>query len=427
MTPSTIFIIILTIICADFLLKNWLTLLNLTGLSAALPPELSDVYDGEKYLQSQRYERVSTRFGLIVSFFNLIVILLMLSLGGFAAVDRLAASVSGHFILHPLIFFAILVFGLELMNMPFSVYSTFVIEEKFGFNKTTRSLFVADTLKNILLTAVFGGGILALIIWFYGFTAEWFWVWAWGLASAFMLFMAVFYSSLIVPLFNKQTLLEDGELKDAITQYSDRAGFHLDRIYTIDGSKRSTKANAYFSGLGRKKRIVLFDTLIKELTLDEIVAVLLHEIGHYKKKHVITSIILSIIQTGITLFILSLFISQPALSQALGATGACFHIGLIAFGILYNPISVIVGLGLNVLSRKHEYQADTFAARFGMARGLISALKKLSRNNLSNLTPHPFYVFFHYSHPALLQRIRALNQYLQDNKFGQSSSQATII
>ncbi|MDR1666291.1 MAG: M48 family metallopeptidase [Bacteroidales bacterium] len=412
MTPSTIFILILTIICADFLLKNWLNLLNLTGLSAALPPELNDVYDREKYLQSQRYERASVRFGLTVSTFHLVVILLMLALGGFTVVDRLAASVSTHFVLQPLIFFAILGLGLELLSIPFSIYNTFVIEEKFGFNKTSLRLFASDTLKGLLLTTILGGGVLALILWFYGLTAEWFWVWTWGLTSAVMLFMAVFYSSLIVPLFNRQILLEDGELKNTIMYYADKVGFHIDRIYTIDGSKRSAKANAYFSGLGRRKRIVLFDTLIKELTTEEIVAVLLHEMGHYKKRHVVTSIILSIIQMGVMLYILSLFISQPVLSQALGAAGASFHIGLIAFGMLYSPISIIVGLGLNMLSRKHEYQADAFSARLGMAQELTNALKKLSRNNLSNLTPHPAYVFFHYSHPTLLQRIRAMNQYL---------------
>ncbi len=410
MSPLTVFIIIVTIIIADFLLESWLDLLNLKNLTEKLPPELSDLYDPEKYLQSQKYERVNIRFGLISGTFNLMIILLMFFLDGFAWVDNIAASISSHPILHPLIFFAILGLSVDLLNTPFSIYDTFVIEQKFGFNKTTPKLFLLDKLKGWVLSGIIGGGILALIVWFYLQTTSYFWVWAWVLVSAFTLFMATFYSSLIVPLFNKQKPLEDGDLKYQITCHAEQAGFHIDKIYTIDGSKRSTKANAYFSGMGRKKRIVLYDTLIEELSTNEIVAVLMHEIGHYKKKHIVSSMFLSILQAGIMLFILSLFVSQPVLSQALGVENTSFHIGLIAFGILYSPISVIIGLLMNSLSRKHEYQADHFAAKYGMEKSLIKALKNLSVNNLSNLTPHPLYVFFHYSHPTLLQRIRKLNK-----------------
>jgi len=289
------------------------------------------------------------------------------------------------------------------------VYDTFVIEQRFGFNKTTPILFITDKLKGWLLTALIGGGLMALVVWFYLQTTVYFWLWVWLLMSAFMLFMTFFYSSLIVPLFNKQKPLEDGDLKYQINRHAEQAGFRIDKIYTIDGSKRSTKANAYFSGLGRKKRIVLFDTLITELSVDEIVSVLMHEIGHYRKKHIVSSMILSFIQTGIMLYILSLFVSQPVLSQALGVPDTSFHIGLIAFGILYSPISIVIGLMMNIFSRKNEFQADEFAVRLGMGNALISALKKLSVNNLSNLTPHPLYVFFHYSHPTLLQRIRRIN------------------
>jgi STE24 endopeptidase len=225
-----------------------------------------------------------------------------------------------------------------------------------------------------------------------------------------MLFLAFFYSSLIVPLFNRQRPLEDGELSDKITYCAKQAGFRVGKVCVIDGSKRSTKANAYFSGLGRKRRIVLFDTLIKELSTDEIVAVLMHEIGHYRKKHITAGIIMSLIQTGVMLFVFSLFVSQPVLSQALGMSGASFHVGLIAFGILYSPVSVVIGLVMNTLSRKNEYQADNFARRCGMGDALIGALRKLSASNLSNLTPHPLYVFFYYSHPTLLQRIRNLQK-----------------
>ena len=404
-----IFIILVTIIVADFILESWLELLNLKNLSEKLPDELKDLYDAEKYVQSQSYERTNIRFGLITSTFNLILILGMFFLDGFAFVDSLAANISTHPVLRPLIFFGILGLALDLLNTPFAVYDTFVIEQRFGFNKTTPGLFVADKLKGWLLSVVIGGGLMALVVWFYLQTTVYFWLWAWMLMSVFMLFMAFFYSSLIVPLFNKQKPLEDGELKHQINLHAERAGFRIDKIFTIDGSKRSTKANAYFSGMGRKKRIVLFDTLIRELSTDEIVAVLMHEIGHYRKKHIISGMILSFIQSGVMLFILSLFVSQPVLSQALGVPEASFHIGLIAFGILYSPISIIIGLMMNTLARKNEYQADDFAARYGMGNALIGSLKKLSINNLSNLTPHPLYVFFHYSHPTLLQRIRKLN------------------
>jgi STE24 endopeptidase len=408
MTPQFIFITLAAIIIADYVLESWLDYLNLKNLSDQLPPELSDIYDPEKYLQSQRYERVNIRFRLISSSYNLAIILLMFFFNGFARVDSIAGQISSNSILQPLIFFGILGLALDLLNTPFAVYDTFVIEQRFGFNKTTPKLFVMDKLKGWLLSAIIGGGVLALIIWFYLKTTADFWWWSWLLVTVFMLFMATFYSSLIVPLFNKQKPLEEGELKSKITEYSGRAGFHIDKIYTIDGSKRSTKANAYFTGIGRKKRIVLYDTLMEELGADRIVAVLMHEIGHYKKKHIVTSMLLSILQTGIMLFILSLFVSQPTLSQALGMEGASFHVGLIAFGILYSPISIIIGLFMNYISRKNEYQADEFAGRYGMTDSLVGALKKLAVNNLSNLTPHPLYVFFHYSHPTILQRIKKL-------------------
>jgi len=409
MTPQIIFIILVIIIVADFILESWLEILNMSNLSEKLPEELKDIYDTEKYMQSQNYERVNIRFGLITSAFNLILILGMFFLNGFAWVNSLAANISTHPVLQPLIFFGILGLALDLLNTPFSVYDTFVIEQRFGFNKTTPLLFVTDKLKEWLLSIVIGGGLMALIVWFYLQTTTYFWLWAWLLMSLFMLFMVFFYSSLIVPLFNRQKPLEDGDLKSRITHHAGQAGFHIDKIYTIDGSKRSTKANAYFSGMGRKKRIVLFDTLIKELSISEIVAVLMHEIGHYRKKHIISGMILSFIQSGIMLFILSLFVSQPVLSQALGVPEANFHIGVIAFGILFSPISIIIGLVMNTFSRKKEFQADDFAASLGMGNALIGALKKLSVNNLTNLTPHSLYVFFYFSHPTLLQRIRKLN------------------
>lgn len=403
-----LFYIIVGLIVADFIFERILEYLNSTQWSNQLPEEVKGIYDEEKYHQQQAYEKVNFRFSLITSSFSFLVILLMFLLAGFAWVNGLALSVSSNPILSALVFFGILMLASDLINTPFSVYDTFVIEEKFGFNKTTPKTFVLDKLKGYLLGAIIGGGLLALIIYIYQLTTSSFWIYAWLVVSGFSIFMVLFYSNLIVPLFNKQTPLPDGELKSAIENFSDKVGFKLDNIYVIDGSKRSTKANAYFTGFGSKKRVVLYDTLINDLTTNELVAVLAHEIGHYKKHHVLWSLLLGILQTGIVLFIFSLFVGSSELSAALGVNTPSFHIGLIGFGILYSPISMVTGLAMNIFSRKNEYQADAFAAKYFDASELGSALKKLSVKNLSNLRPHPAYVFFHYSHPTLLQRLNAL-------------------
>ena len=408
MVYNVVFFVILTIVLFDFALERYLDYLNSQKWSTELPPELKDVYDPEQYRKQQEYKRANERFSLLTSSFSFIVILLMLLLGGFSLVDGWARSITQHPVLLAVLFFGILGIASDIINTPFGLYDTFVIETRFGFNRTTPRTYLLDKLKGWLLGAIIGGGLLSLFVWFYLLTASLFWLYAWILATAFTIFMAMFYSSLIVPLFNKQTPLETGELRDAISDFSMKAGFKLDNIYVIDGSKRSTKANAYFTGLGPKKRIVLYDTLIKELSVDEIVAVLAHEIGHYKLKHTRTGILTGIFQTGFTLFILSLLIANPALSEALGSPEPSFHIGLIAFGILYSPISLLSGLIMNHVSRKNEYAADNFVKEHDGAAALVNALKKLSSKNLNNLTPHPAYVFFHYSHPTLLQRIRRL-------------------
>lgn len=382
--------------------------LNASRYGDPVPPGLEDVYDAEEYRKSMEYKKVNYRFAILTGTFSFVLILGMFFLDGFAFVDNLVRRVTEQPILLALLFFGVLMFASDLINTPFAVWDTFVIEERFGFNKTTPKTFLLDKLKSWMLGAVIGGGILAAIIWFYTLAGKNFWIFAWILVSAFTIFMYMFYSTLIVPLFNKQTPLEDGELRQAITGFSERAGFRLQNIFVIDGSKRSTKANAYFSGLGAKKRIVLYDTLINDLKTGEIVSVLAHEIGHYKKKHTLSGVILSILQTGVILFILSLLVGNPALSKALGASVPSFHIGLIAFGILYSPLSMLLGIGGNILSRKHEYQADRYAGEMHKPGDLVSALKGLSRKNLSNLTPHPAYVFIHYSHPPLFQRVKAL-------------------
>jgi STE24 endopeptidase len=407
---STLFFVILVIISADFLLDRYIGYLNTTRWSDKLPEELKGIYDQDKYSLQQAYQRENYRFSLFSEGINFMLILAMLLLFGFAYANNLVFSVTENHTIAALLFFGILMMAAEIINIPFAWYSTFVIEEKFGFNKTTLSVFFLDKLKGWLLSALIGGGLLALIIWIFHTTGQYFWLIAWAVLSGFSVFMAIFYSSLIVPLFNRQTPLEDGELRTAISDFSRKSGFRLDNIYVIDGSKRSTKANAYFTGLGSKKRIVLYDTLISEMTTDEVVAVLAHEIGHYRKKHVVQGLLLGLLQTGILLYLFSVFVKSPSVSGALGVDEPNFHIGIIAFSILYSPVSMLTGLGLNMLSRRNEYQADAFAAHQYNAAALISALKKLSVNNLSNLTPHPVYVFFNYSHPPLLQRLEYLHK-----------------
>lgn len=405
---NTYFYIILGILIGGFIMERWLAWLNMKNTKAPIPEELKDVYEPEQYEKSQEYKLVNSKFSIITSSYSLILILAMFLLGGFAFLNNFAFSITGIYILTALAFFGIMSFGSDILSMPFDVYDTFVIEEKFGFNKTTPKIFVFDKIKGWFLGGLIGGGILALIIWFYQLTGQNFWIWAWILVAAFTLFMTMFYSNLIVPLFNKQTPLGEGELRTEIENFSEKAGFKLNNIYVIDGSKRSTKANAYFTGLGAKKRIVLYDTLINDLSIQEIVAVLAHEIGHYKKKHSLTGTILSIIQIGFTLFLFSLFLNNKSLSEAMGVMEPNFHISLLAFGILYTPISIVTGFLMNIFSRRNEFQADRFAAEHYDSKYLISALKKLTSKNLSNLTPHPVFVKVYYSHPPLLQRVRAM-------------------
>lgn len=408
MSATTLFYIIIGIILINFLIEKILDSLNAKRFNDTLPLELQDVYDEEEYKKSQKYKAVNHRFGNITSSFSLLLTLAFFFLDGFEYVDNIARSYSNNNIVIALLFFGIIMIASDIFTTPFAYYKTFVIEEKFGFNKTTAKTFVLDKIKGWLMMIVIGGGLLALIVWFYEITSTSFWLYAWGLITFFSVFMNMFYSRLIVPLFNKQTPLEEGSLRDKISEYAQSVGFNLSKIFVIDGSKRSTKANAYFSGFGSEKRVTLYDTLINDLEDEEILAVLAHEVGHYKKKHIIFNLITSILLTGLTLFILSFLISEPLLSQALGVEIPSFHIGLIAFGLLYSPINVITGLIMNVFSRKFEYQADNYAKSTYAGEPLITSLKKLSKNSLSNLTPHPAYVFMHYSHPTLLQRIKSL-------------------
>ncbi len=406
-----IFWIIIAIIVGNFLFENYLEYLNIKNMGKRLPPELEGIYNKEKYKKQQAYQKENHSFGMISGIVSFLLILGMFLFYGFAFVDSLVWKITSSSILAALLFFGIILFASHLIHLPFSVYDTFVIEEKYGFNKTTLKTFILDEIKGLFLGAIIGGGLLALIVFIYQKTQNMFWIYAWAVVAFFSIFMTLFYSSLIVPLFNKQTPLEEGELRNAIQKFAEKAEFKLDNIFVINGSKRSSKANAYFTGFGGKKRIVLYDTLIEEMQKEEIVAVLAHEIGHYKKKHVLQGLIISLLQTGIVFFIFSLLIDNPYLSRALGVEEPNFHIGLIAFGILYSPVSFVLGIFMNRLSRKNEYQADGFAAQEYNPNSLATALKKLSQKNLSNLTPHPLYVFFNYSHPPLLHRLKHLEKF----------------
>ncbi len=418
---SVIFLdIFLAVLVAGFILERILDWLNSTYWSEELPKELEGIYDQEKYKKSQQYLKTRQKFALVLETGTFLALALMLTLGGFAWVDSLARNITTNPVLLALVFFGILGLVSNILTLPFDIYSTFVIEEKFGFNKTTPKTFILDRIKGLILSVIIGGGLLSLVILIYDETGNYFWVITWAVISFFMIFMSMFYSNLIVPLFNKQVPLEAGALRDAIETFAVRVGFRLKNIYVINGSKRTKKANAYFTGLGMKKRIVLYDTLIADHTSEELVAVLAHEIGHYRKKHTSVGLIISLVQTGVMLFILSLFLRKGdplsiALCQSMGGFGhlavpQSFHVGIVAFGLLYSPLSMILGLFMNILSRKHEYAADRFAGEHYDASFLQLALKKLSVNNLSNLRPHPAFVFFHYSHPPLLQRLSALER-----------------
>jgi STE24 endopeptidase len=408
MSATTVLTVLLVIVSLDFILEQFLEYLNRKRWSPILPESVKDIYDQDKYQQSQNYQKDKFAPSLLSSSLVFILTFLMIYCGGFGWVDGFVRNYFQHPILIALAFFGIILFFTNFLSLPFSYYSTFVIEEKYGFNKTSIKTFVLDQIKGGLVGIVIGGGILSLLMWIYLETTSNFWWMAWLVIAVFMVFMMVFYSSLLVPLFNKQIPLEEGELKEEIRKFADKVNFKLDNVYVMDGSKRSTKGNAYFSGLGSKKRIVLFDTLIKDLSKEQIVAVLAHEIGHYKKKHTQSALLLSLLQSGLMFYIFSLLVSNPLLSEALGASESSFHIGLVAFGMLYTPISTFLALGMNALSRKNEYEADAYAAKNYHAHFLGEALKKLSVSSLSNLRPHPFYVFFHYSHPSLLQRLKAL-------------------
>ncbi|MCB0497930.1 MAG: M48 family metallopeptidase [Cyclobacteriaceae bacterium] len=408
MNPKAILYIILIISVANYIFELVLDIVNLKYGRNPLPKEAEGIYETEKYEKSMEYQRVQTRFGFVSGGISFLASFLFLALGGFGWLDSLLQPFFANEIARAMVFFGVLYVASDILSMPFQWYGTFVIEERFGFNKSTPKIFVTDKLKGYLIGALLGGGLLYLLLLLITSLGIQFWWVFWIAITLFTLFMNMFYTTLIMPLFNKLTPLGEGDLRTAIESYSTKVGFPLTNIFVIDGSKRSSKANAFFSGFGKKKKVVLYDTLIENHTTEELVAVFAHEVGHYKKKHIIQSLVSSILQTGVMLFIMSLLIFSEKLSLALGANSLQLHVNLIAFAMLYSPISFVTGIISNVISRKNEFEADNYAVETTNKNDLPVALKKLSVDNLSNLQPHPAYVFFHYSHPPLLKRLAAM-------------------
>ncbi len=401
-------IIILVTLAVDFTLNLIADLYNIRSLDQGLPEEFEDVYDRETYEKSQQYTQVNTRFGIVSSVFNLAVLLVFWFAGGFNWLDGLVRGWELGVIWTGLTYIGLLILFKTILSLPFSIYSTFVIEERFGFNKTTVKTFVLDMVKGLALGVVIGGPLLAGILAFFTFIEDYAWLYAWGAVTVFTLFIQFIAPTWIMPLFNKFEPLEEGDLRQKIRDYADKVNFALEGIYVMDGSKRSSKSNAFFTGFGKNKRIALYDTLIDNHTDEELVAVLAHEIGHYKKKHIIKNMVISVVQTGVMFFLLSVFLNSSGLYEAFYMEEQSIYAGLIFFGMLYAPIDMILSIFMQVISRKYEFEADEYASTTYQKEPMVDALKKLSKDNLSNLTPHPFYVFLNYSHPPVLQRIRAI-------------------
>jgi STE24 endopeptidase len=407
---NAIAFIILGTLLADFILNLLADGLNLKNLRTELPKDFENIYDAERYRQSQQYLRIHTRFGWFVSGFNLVVLLVFWFAQGFALLDARVRAFELGPIYSGLIYIGILLLFKGLLSLPFSIYSTFVIEARFGFNKTTPTTYVLDLLKGLLLAVVLGTPLLAAILAFFEYAGPHAWWYCWIGVTLYMLMVQFVAPAWIMPLFNKFTPLEEGELKSAILAYARGIEFPLENVYQMDGSRRSTKSNAFFTGFGRHKRIVLFDTLIKQHTIKELVAILAHEMGHYKKKHIRQSLVLGILQTGLMLFLLAQFITYQGLFDAFYMPQQSVYAGMLFFAMLYAPIDFFSGILMQLRSRRNETTADQFAAETTRdPESMINALKKLSIHNLSNLTPHPFYVFLNYSHPPVLQRIQTLS------------------
>ncbi|MBD8490192.1 M48 family metallopeptidase [Echinicola sp. CAU 1574] len=396
------------LIMAGFFFDKWISWLNVNQKVPVVPRTLISHLDQEKLKESKAYQKTNYRFSLLTGLLSFVVTLGLIFWGTFGAMDTWVSGWVENPVWQSLIFFGLLFIASDLLSLPFDYYHTFKIEEDFGFNKTTHKTFVLDKLKGYVLGIVLGGGLLALLLWLIDQLGASFWLYFWAVAAFFMVLLNMFYTSWILPLFNKLTPLVEGELKESIMAYANSVGFSLENVFVIDGSTRSTKANAFFSGIGKQKKVVLYDTLINQNTTEELVAVLAHEIGHYKKKHILQSMVLSVLQVGVMLFILSLFVNSEAISQALGGERVAVHLNLIGFVLLFSPISTLLGIGMNILSRKNEFEADRYAKETYAGEPLASALKTLSVKTLTQINPHPLHVFVNYSHPPLLARLEKL-------------------
>ncbi len=397
--------IIIAICVAEFIFSSILHFLNKKASSLPIPSVLSGLYDEETYRRQQLYRRLNARVGYINTCVDTAVLISLFAFGGFALFDDWAQSAGSSPIVAAEIFFGLVFLCSWIPGIPFGIYSTFVIEQQFGFNRTTPRTYILDTIKGLLLTVIIGGGIIAVLVWIYGFIPEYFWIIAWGVLSCFSLFMTFFYSDLIVPLFNKQQPLEEGELRRSIEAFAAKVQFRLKDIYVIDGSRRSAHANAYFTGFGSRKRVVLYDTLMEQLTTEEIVGVLAHEIGHYKHGHIYKGILSSLLTNLLMFYVFGRFMDSTAIAAAAGCAQPSFHINLMVFALIYSPFSTVLSIIDNIISRRHEWQADEFARTNGLGKAVASALRKMSRKSLANLTPHPFTVFVEYSHPTLKDRV----------------------
>ncbi|MCL6260707.1 M48 family metallopeptidase [Aquiflexum sp. TKW24L] len=402
--------LILGILVLGFLAEKFLSYLNIKRPVPAIPITLDQYISQQKLLESKSYQWANFRFGLLTNSTVFILTIAFIYFGVFGWLDTFLKVYISHPILLSIIYFGVVFIGSDLMSLPFDYYHTFVIEEKFGFNKSTKKTYFSDKIKGYIISIAIGGILLGILLWLIHQMGKDFWWQFWIISAVFMVVVNMFYTAWFLPLFNKLTPLEEGELKNSIVRYAKSVDFPLDNILVMDGSKRSAKANAFFSGFGKRKKVVLFDTLIDQHTPDELVAVLAHEIGHYKKKHIVWSMVTSVVQVGILLFILAQFIHSGQMSLALGGTEMAIHLNIIGFTILFSPISSILGIGMNMMSRKNEFEADAFAKETFDGKPLAEALKTLSVNSLSNINPHPWYVFFNYSHPPLLERLERLEK-----------------
>ena len=410
------FIIIIGMILFQYTLSFLVKILNLKALNPNLPDDFSDVFDKDKYIKSQEYTKTNTKFSFITSTFSLFINLSFILGGFYNIIDLYVRDLGYNPQLTGLVFFALLFVINDLLNIPFSVYKTFVIEERYGFNKTTLKTFWIDKLKGYFLTILIGGPVLYLILYFFSNFTEYGWLYVWIFLIAFSIIMQPIFTTFVAPMFNKFTPLEDGPLLQKIKDYLSKVNFPVQRLEVVDGSKRSSHSNAYFSGIGKYKRIALFDTLLEQMDDDEILSIIAHEVGHYKLKHIYSGIILSSLQSGIMLYILSLFINNEQLFSVFSMQegNLSIYASLVFFSMLYSPISLIIGIFFSITSRKNEFSADAYSAETAkMPESLISGLKKMSKENLSNLTPHWLNVFLNYSHPPVLKRIKVLKTYIK--------------